>query len=285
MVADRLFLPYVRAVSSEFGSATQIAQRLLWLEYRRLISHGEDLPPFEEVGFRAYSQNEEDGLLLLIFSAVGTTNKICVEIAAGDGRECNTANLILNHGWTGLLVDGDPRNVASGRAFFGVARDTWAFPPKFVHAWIDAENVNDVVSGHGFVGEIDLLSVDIDGNDYWVWKALDCVRPRVVVIEYHNIWGPDRAVTIPYRSDFKRSPVCRDYAGASLGAMVRLGRAKGYRLVGSNRYCFNAFFVRDDVGHALLPEVQPDWCLRHPLAQTARQARLPAVSACEWVEV
>jgi hypothetical protein len=254
-------------------------QTLLSLTYKERLAAGAPRHAFDEVEFRCFSQNGEDGILLYLFSLLGTTNKNAVEICAGTGIECNTANLIVNHGWHGFLVDGDPENVARGHRFYAECRDTCVRAPKFVHAWVTAENVNDLVRRHGFAGDLDLVSLDIDGNDYWVWQRLDCVRPRVVVLEYHCAWGPDRAVTIPYRPDFRLDLTTHPYyAGASLAAFVKLGRQKGYRLVGAQRHGFNAFFLRAGVGEDLFPEIDAAECLGPNCAAWDWQGR-------EWVEV
>jgi hypothetical protein len=241
---------------NEVAAISQGVQRLLSRDYRASLHNGLPLPDLGEAEFRCFSQNGEDGILLYIFSLVGTVTKKVVEICAGNGIECNAANLIVNHGWSGLLVDGDENNIAFGRRFYASCRDTFAYQPILVPAWVTAENVNPLVSGHGFAGDIDLLSLDIDGMDYWVWKALTCTRPRVVVLEFNFRWGPERAVTLPYRADFRvegnKHPWC---CGASLPAFVKLGRERGYRLVGTHRQEFNAVFLRDDVGADLFPEV------------------------------
>ncbi len=209
-----------------------------------------------DVEFRTFSQNGEDGVLLYIFSLIGTTNRKVVEICAGNGVECNAANLVITHGWRGLLVDGEERNVQFARVVYGALQDTFIRPPTIVQSWVTAENVNDLISGHSFAGEIDLLSIDIDGIDYWLWKAITVVQPRVVVIEYNGIHGPDLAVTVPYDPHFvldtSQTPY---YCGASLAALVKLGRSLGYRFVGTPRSQVNAVFVRADLGADLLPEV------------------------------
>jgi hypothetical protein len=214
--------------------AAQIGQIQLRLQYQDLARRGIDLPTLEDVEFRCQSQNGEDGILLYIFALIGTTNRKVVEICAGDGIECNAANLLVNHGWSGLLLDGDAELVARGRAFYGV---------------------NSLVADHGFSGPVDLLSLDVDGNDYWIWKALDCVTPRVVVLEFNAGCGPDVSVTMSYQPDFRLDYTVQPYrCGASLSAFVKLARAKGYRLVGVQSRGFNAFFVRDGIGDRLLPE-------------------------------
>ncbi len=267
----------------EISAVDQAVQVMLAMHYRHLLHEGAPLPRFEETEFRAFSQNGEDGILLFLFALIGTTNKRSVEIGASNGTSCNTANLIINHGWNGLLVDGAQREVEEGRRWYSQHPDTAAQPPAFVHAWVTRENVNEVVGGAGFGGEIDLLSLDIDGNDYWVWEALDCISPRVVVLEYRTFWGPERAVTIPYRPGFVAEH--GDYAGASLPAFVKLGKRKGYRLVGCQRLCFNAFFVRDGVGEEVLPEAPASACFSHPAAQYSITHPPQPAAQGEWVEV
>lgn len=117
----------------------------------------------------------------------------------------------------------------------------------------------------GFLGSIDLLSIDIDGMDYWIWEAIRVISPRVVVVEYQTSWHSEESVTVPYNEGF-RADGDYTYAGASLLAFVRLGKKRGYRLVGCERYCFNAFFLRNGVGEEIFPEVTVAECLRHPKA-------------------
>jgi hypothetical protein len=261
------------------------AQLQLRMEFQRLASTpGAQLPALSEIGFRQYSQCDEDGILLYLFSLIGTFNKTCVEICAADGIQCNTTNLIINHGWWGHLFDGGQDNVARGRAFFEGHKDTFIHPPTFTRAWITAESVNEVIARSGTSGKIDLLSLDLDGVDYWVWKAITIIDPVVVVCEVHNPAPPDVAVTIPYRHDFVLSSFTDLFRGASLAAMVKLGNEKGYRLVGTNRYGFNAFFVKRGVGEALLPEVSAESCARDPYTR-AQQARWATVKDREWVHV
>lgn len=241
----------------------QIGQLSLRLAYRELARLNAPLPALFETEFRAYSQNGEDGILWFLFSLLGTTNRRAVEICAGDGIECNAANLVINHGWSALLVDGDPAQVARGREFYRQCRNTWVSPPVLTQAWITAETVNDIVTNHGFAGEIDLLSLDLDGNDYWVWQALTVVQPRVVVLEFNASAGPDRPLTMSYdpafRLDFSITPY---RAGASLAAFTSLAAHKGYRLVGVQSLGFNAFFVRDDIQADWLPTRTPAECYR-----------------------
>jgi hypothetical protein len=269
---------------STFVDNEAAAQKNLIFHYRTLAAQGREfLPSFADVGFRKYSQFEEDGILLYLFSLIRPVNRTCVEICAGNGRECMCSNLIINHGWWGHLFDGNPANVEAGRRFFANSGDTFFCPPKFTQSWITAENVNELIAASGAKGPIDLLSLDIDGMDYWVWKAISVVQPQVVVCETHNLIPPDRALTVPY--DAKFAFESEDYRGASLAAMCKLGREKGYRLVGTHRYGFNAFFVKNGVGEEYFPEVDPATCQQDPLSHRTREEAWPRIKQLHWQEV
>jgi hypothetical protein len=250
-----------RRILNETAAISQSVQLLLRQKYRDLLDNHLALPELTDTEFRCFSQNGEDGILLYIFSILGTTNKRVVEIGAGDGIECNSANLIINHGWQGLLLDCDEQNTSRGREFYAKCQDTFADPPTQVACWVTAENVNSLIADTGFAGDVDLLSLDIDGMDYWIWQAIRCISPRVIILEFNPVWGADRAVSIPYQADYRidygRRPY---YAGASLSAFVKLGREKGYRLVGAQRLGFNSLFVRSGVGEDLLREISPRQC-------------------------
>ncbi len=166
------------------------------------------------------------------------------------------------------------------------------FPPAIIRAWVTRENINKLCKDNRLTGGIDLFSLDMDGVDYWIWKSLKVVKPRVVVVEYLDILGLDKALTVPYRSDFiaKHSESAKhgeplDYFGASLPAFVKLGREKGYRLVGVNKYGFNAFFVENGVGEKWLPEVDAHSCFSHPKVKRGIRERFPKVKNMDWVKL
>ena len=283
----RQYLPAPFLRGSAGPASSSVDQKALSLIYRQL--YHSKCPPltFRDVDFRVYSQSEEDGIILYIFSLIGTKTKQCVEICAGDGIECNTANLLLNHRWIGLLCDGHEKNTAKARKFYAKSPDTLLWPPTILTEWITKNNVNRIIENAGFSGEIDLLSLDIDGVDYWLWKEISCVSPRVVVLEFNHLWGPDVAVTVPYRDDFtaELNEFGSVYAGASLQAFVKLGKTKGYKLIGTNDIATNAFFLRSDIECDWLPEVAPSTCFDHPRAKFGITHWLPAVKDREWVEV
>lgn len=283
-IAKEIFKPAVEDIISGQVNRSQETQILLAQHYKDLVRRNvRPLPTFDEVGFRCHSQFEEDGILLYILSLIGTTNKISVEMCASRGLRCNTTNLISNHGWQGYLFDGDPKKVEKGKQFFSRHKDVGLWRPRFIHAWITAENVNEILETAGVSGEIDLFSLDIDGMDYWIWKALDCIEPRVVVCEVHCGIGPDRSLTVPYDPNFVIE--IPGYHGASLPAMVKLASQKGYRLVGASRHGLNAFFVRNGIGEDLLPPASISDCLKHPRCQYAMEHGWPKIENLPWVEV
>lgn len=178
-----------------------------------------------------YSQGGEDGVLLRLFERIGVLNRYFVEFGAWDGIHLsNTANLRLNHGWKGLLLEGSDR--ADGVV---VQRET-----------VDAQNVESIFRRYGVPQTFDLLSIDIDGNDYWVWKAIEAFLPRVVIVEYNVFFQPETAKTMAYDPDhaWDRNSYAL-YHGASLAALSKLGRNKGYVLAYTEPYCPNAIFVHE----------------------------------------
>lgn len=275
--------PIIQAITEKLNVDEQVLQIALMHHYRFLKNSNICLPSFDDVGFRKYSQFEEDGILLLLFAIIAPINKICVEICAGDGQECMTSNLIINHGWLGFLFDGNENNVRKGVRFFQRHKDTFLWPPKFTHAWINAENVNQVLMDAGVSGQVDLLSLDLDGMDYWIWKEIEVIKPHVVVCETHNPIPLDKSLTVPYNPDFVFEN--EDFRGASLAAMCKLGNEKGYRLVGTHRYGFNAFFIKNGIGEDYFPEVRVEDCALDPFSVNAREKRWPKVKNKKWQKV
>lgn len=271
-------------LGSTFVENEQVAQKALMLQYRRLAAEAPDLlPSLSEAGFRKYSQFEEDGMLLLIFSLVAPINRIVVEICAGSGRECMAANLVINHGWRAHLFDGRDSNITAARRFFGRNKDTFFDPPKVTKAWITAENINELLAASGAHGPVDLLSLDIDGMDYWVWRAISAIDPQVIVCEIHNLIPPDKALTVPYDPAFSFDS--EQYRGASLAAMTQLGNSRGYRLIGVHRFGFNAFFMKRGIGEGFFPEVTVAECLNNPVTVATRNKHWPQIKDLKWVDV
>lgn len=251
------------AAAERTSAATKIGLRSLYLGYRQRALDGRPLPPVWDTGFRVFSQFDEDGVVLFLLGVVGPGTRRFVDVGGGDGLHAsNCANLALNLGYHGVFIDRDMSLIDRGRRFYAAHPDTRLFPPRFVHATVTKTNVNDVIRTAGIDGDVDLLSIDIDGNDYWIWEAIDCVSPRIVVIETHVEFG-ERSIVVPYDETFTWHPGRPPhYLGASPAAMTKLARRRGYRLVGANRFGFNVFYVREDVAGPL-PEVTVSDLFRH----------------------
>jgi len=239
------------------------------------------LTPIAKNGFQNFSQFEEDGLILYLFALLNTENKTFLEFGADDGINSNAANLHFHHDFTGLFIDGNPKAIERGRHFYKKHGNSKVAAPTFLEAMITAENINDLITKGGLKDTIGFMSIDIDGNDYWVWKAIDCIQPEVVVIETHNEFGL-HDIIVPYDPDYFYPGKHPDYHGASPVAMTKLAKSKGYRLVGSNELGFNFIFVREELLTDQVPTVSVESLLQHPSNKEA-QARFEAIKDWEYV--
>lgn len=205
----------------------------------------------EQYEYGLQSQNGEDGILRFLFSEIGFGTRRFVEFGFG-AHQCNSLRLILHEGFTGLLMDGSQEQCD----FFNLNAASFGLTGvQAVRAFITRENLDDLISGGGVSGEIDLLSLDVDGNDYWLWEALTCIAPRIACIEYNAGLGAELSWSVPYDPAFERFAKHPSgfFHGASLAAMESLGRRKGYRLVGCDSTGTNAFFLREDVHAPRIP--------------------------------
>ena len=248
----------------QLSPSTQIQQVKLFHYYIDCL-RANNLPNFNATGFKVFSQFEEDGKLLYIFSILGMGKKTFVDLGSNDCVNSNCANLAVHFNWKGLFVDGDKNLIEIGKKFYKKTPNFWSYKPKFVHAFLTKKNVNNIIQTEGFEGEIELLSIDIDGNDYWIWESLEIIQPKVVIIECQLAFGLEEKV-IPYREDFKEDVRNSNNYGASALALQKLGKQKGYRLVGANEYGNNLFFIKNGLAEVQLPEVSVESLLQHPFA-------------------
>jgi len=246
-----------------------IQQRSLVVQYIQAKASG-TLPPFGSTGFKVFSQFEEDGLLLYLFSLIGEGSKTFIEIGANDGINSNCSNLAIHFGWSGLFFEGDERLIKRGRKFYAKTPTPYHPKPKYVQAIIKAENINELIEQNGLKGDIELLSIDIDGNDYWVWNALTVVKPKVVIIETHTEFGTENIV-VPYDPNYMYPGKHPVYHGASVIAMNKLAQRKGYRLVGANDLGINQIYIREDLLVNEVPTVTPESTLWHPIAKKGHE--------------
>lgn len=206
------------------------------LEAEKLEQDALNLGHFEQ---KFYSQNGEDGIIAEIFRRISSTDCFFVEFGIEDGLENNTRYLLEKQGWSGVWLEGSPEKAAK-------ASQTFAdFPVRIFNSFIDRDNINGLFEAAQIPTEFDLLVIDLDGNDYWVWQALANYSPRVVVIEYNASYLPEVEWIMPYNPAHHWDST--NYFGASLKALAELGQQKGYRLVACDSQGVNAFFVRQDL--------------------------------------
>jgi hypothetical protein len=200
--------------------------------------------------FKTFSQWNEDGIVQHLIHHVPIDNPTFIEFGVEDYRESNTRFLLVNNGWRGLIVDGGE---AHQKFVYEESTLGWRYPIDARRAFVTPETINDIFRDAGIGGDIGLLSIDVDGIDYWMWRAIEVVSPRVVVVEFNSTFGVDHAITVPYDPtfDYAAAHYSRLFFGASLPAFVDLAERKGYRFVGCESHGANAFFVREDVAHSL----------------------------------
>jgi hypothetical protein len=200
--------------------------------------------------FKVFSQAGEDGIISEIFNRIGTTNKFFVEFGVGNGLENNSAYLLVK-GWQGYWIEGSERFCKSIRQSFKdlIANQQLTLKNTF----ITAANIEDLFREGNVPTELDLLSIDINGNDYWVWQAITNYRPRVVIVEYNAIYPPESSWVMQYNPSHQWK--YNSHVGSSLKALEKLGHQQGYKLVGCSFSGVNAFFVREDLlaGHFCSP--------------------------------
>jgi hypothetical protein len=273
----------------DIESLNQQLQQVLFNQHQLNLQLGKKIyGDISQAGFRCYSQFEEDGILLYILSIIGMKTKKAVEISIGSGDECMAANLILNHGYQGFLFDGDDQSIKQAEKFFRLKKDCLLTPPIIRRAWVTKNNINELLREIGAQGEVDVLSLDIDGNDYYIWEAITEINPRLCIFETHNVVPDDLAITIPYEDNFdcwSKEGADQDFRGASLLAMKKLSTQKGYRLIGAHKHGFNVFFLRNDIAQDFFPEVSVESVHTNLWTQIAQKERWPSVKDKKWVKV
>jgi hypothetical protein len=200
-----------------------------------------DKTRLEQYGFKVYSQYEEDGIIQETFHRIGLGSKTFIEFGVETGLENNTLKLLLE-GWSGLWLEGNPDYITMIRSKFSNVIASGNL--RVQEAFVDRDNINELICQY-YKGEIDLMSIDIDGNDIYILENLEVVSPRVVVIEYNGKFPPPMSVAQKYNAGHRWRGT--DYGGASLTAITKVANRKGYSLVGCTLAGVNAFLVRNDL--------------------------------------
>ncbi len=243
-----------REIARQLDAAKILAAQTLIRDFYR---SSEPLP-LERAEFRVFSQFGDDGIIQYVLQRLDLPpgERRFVEFGVESYAEANTRFLLLNDNWSGLVMDGSEEWMAALRA-----EDLyWRHELTALGRFITRENINALLEEAGFTGRIGLLSVDIDGNDYWVWEAITAVEPALVIVEYNSLFGSRAAVTIPYQADFMRNAAHHSnlYWGASLAALCHLAEKKGYVWIGCNSAGNNAYFIRFEQSHLFICPKLPD---------------------------
>jgi hypothetical protein len=213
----------------------------------------ERIETLADVELSVFSQWGEDGILEWLVHRLGDIPETFVEFGVEDYREANTRFLLSTRGWRGLVMDADAGHVDA------IRRDalSWRHDLDARHALVTRDNIDALLDAAGMACDIGVLSLDIDGNDYWVWDAITRVQPHIVVVEYNAVLGDRHPLTIPYDAAFRRDRAHDSmlYWGASIAALRQLAARKGYRMAGTNRAGCNAFFVTDDRADRILSRI------------------------------
>jgi len=234
---------FARAIRYGVDSSSASEKLLKCLLQHQLLSNLSSNPRFTDPlrllcrGYKVYSQGHDDGILAEIFTRIGEGKRRFFEIGVQDGLECNSTFLLLQK-WTGTWVEASANHAQRARKVFA------NYPLTVLNEFATVANVDGLVAAACPDGDLDLLSIDIDSSDYWIWEAVQTVKPRVVVIEYNATIPPHVRCTVPYPTPKWNGT---NFFGASLGALTALGDRKGYRLVGCSPEGVNAFFVREDL--------------------------------------
>jgi hypothetical protein len=248
--------PMLKKIESLINSQRSLPRRLSNLENaiaeQKILSaktlintfdYSSDLP-IAHYEFKVFSQWGDDGIIQYLVNRIDISNKTFVEFGVENYAESNTRFLLINNNWSGLVMDGSASNIEQIKQ----SDLYWKYDIKALNAFVSCENINELILSYGFAKNVGILSIDIDGNDYWIWEAITVIDPVIVIIEYNSIFGPDRPWTIPYRPDFDRTAAHYSnlYFGSSLLALCDLAEKKGYYFVGCTSSGNNAYFVRKD---------------------------------------
>ncbi len=192
--------------------------------------------------FKSFSQFGEDGIIQYLINNLKISNKKFIEFGVENYDEANTRFLLENNNWSGLIIDANQKNIN----YIKKQNYYWRYDLIAVNSFVSTKNINEIIKSHNFEGDIGLLSIDIDGNDYWILKEINVISPDIIIIEYNANYGPDKSLTIKYNDNFQRSKygIEKLIYGCSLTAIYNLCKERGYSLVCTNKNGNNAFFVK-----------------------------------------
>jgi hypothetical protein len=202
------------------------------------------LKDLNKAEFKVFSQWGDDGIIQFLIDYLAIEHHTFIEFGVENYLESNTRFLLVNNCWKGLVLDGSETNINQIKK----SNLYWQYQLQAKCAFVNKDNINTLISEYSNQKELGILVIDVDGNDYWIWEAIDAVQPTIVIVEYNSLFGNERAITIPYQTNFRRTEAHYSnlFYGASLKALQVLATTKNYALVACNKNGNNAFFVRKD---------------------------------------
>lgn len=274
-------------ISADFANLRNEIHETKMLVASFLINQMKSQDMYENIQyaeFKVFSQFGEDGIIQYLVHHLKIEPKTFIEFGVENYTESNTRFLLMNNNWKGLVIEGSKENVDC------IKNDSiyWKYDLTAVCAFVDRENINKIFLENNFSGEIGLLSIDIDGNDYWVWEAIDVVNPILVIIEYNSVFGNTDAITVPYDPKFVRTKAHYSnlYFGASLKALCLLAEKMGYVFFGSNSAGNNAYFVRtDNIGNLKQLSVQEGYVKSNFRESRNPQGQLTHISGDDRIKI
>jgi hypothetical protein len=241
VIDKRFYKGELAQLKKEIAESKILAAKCLIWQIKKGVY--EDIKDFE---FKVFSQFGDDGIIQYLINRlqIEKGREIFIEFGVEDYTEANTRFLLVNNNWKGLVIDGNPDYIES------IRKDEiyWKYDLTAVHSFITRDNIEKIIVQNGFGGKIGILSIDIDGVDYWIWEKIIAVDPVIIIIEYNSIFGSRHAITVPYKDDFRRTKEHSSnlYWGASLKALNMLAQKKGFTFVGCNSNGNNAYFVKNE---------------------------------------
>lgn len=249
--AQKIKIVLKNAIRTLIHPETQLL--LMGKQLAETMKNKKNITALRDIEFKVFSQWGDDGIIQWLAHHLEFPHQTFIEFGVENYRESNTRFLMMNDNWSGLVMDGSESNIAQiiHSEYF------WKYELDAKAVFIDKENINSLLAASGFDKEVGILHIDLDGNDYWIWKEISVISPIVVILEYNSIFGIDRAITTPYDKTFFRTNAHYSnlYFGASLRALQKLSDEKGYAFIGCTSAGNNAYFVRRDKLNAEVREI------------------------------
>jgi hypothetical protein len=229
----------LRNVSSDYKSSKLLGGKIL-----SDLNKNKEIAKLSDAEFQVFSQFGDDGIIQYLVNNLPIKNKTFVEFGVENYRESNTRFLLINDNWSGLVIEGNPKMVKEIKC----DPISTFYDLQVENSFIDAGNINAIIEKANFRRDLGILSVDIDGVDYWVLKNIVTVEPRILIVEYNSLFGFQDAFTVPYDPQFVRGQLFPfNFYGSSLKSIYDLAVSMNYSFIGCNSAGNNAYFVKNDI--------------------------------------